>query len=164
MDNTDQDDPLLGIPDFLRRQPGENQTQPEKDVKMVKRDEIAEAEVDEAEAEAEAPKVGKRKAKPTTNGAAKAKAKPAKAAKPAVKPRKAPADKDQFGYREGSLKSKAAALYSSKKGATLNEVKEKLGSIQLNVLTELKGRGFKVRETKEAGAGTRQITRYFLSA
>ena len=73
---------------------------------------------------------------------------------------KAPVERDQFGFRKGSKKSLAAALYSGKKGATLAEVKEKTGSSQLNLLTELKGRKVKIETTKEKGAGKKQVTRY----
>lgn len=69
---------------------------------------------------------------------------------------------DAFGYRINSLKSKAAAMYSSKKGATLAEVKDATGSIQLNVVTELKNKGKQVTKKKEKGPGQREITRYFI--
>jgi hypothetical protein len=71
-----------------------------------------------------------------------------------------PAERDQFGFRKGSKKSQAAALYATKKGATLNEVKEKTGSSQLNLLTELKNRKMKVLTSKEKGTGKKQVTRY----
>ena len=135
---------------------------------MVRAVENDEAEAPEAEA---TPKAKPAKAKAKTKPAKPAKAKPAKAkpaakgkAKAAPKARKEPAGKDAFGLRIGSIKSKAAALYAGKKGATLAEVKEAVGSIQLNVLTELKEKGFKIKETKEAGEGKRQVTRYHLSA
>ncbi len=93
----------------------------------------------------------------------KAKAKPARVAK-ARKPRTVdPAKQDQFGLRKGSIKSRAAAMYASKKGATLNEVKEALDSTQFNVLTELEEKGFKVTRTSVAGVGARQATKYHLS-
>ncbi len=72
---------------------------------------------------------------------------------------KAVVEKDVFGFRKGSKKSQAAAMYNSKKGATLAEVKEKTGSSQLNLLTELDGR-VKIDTTKEKGAGKKQVTRY----
>jgi hypothetical protein len=72
---------------------------------------------------------------------------------------KAVVEKDVFGFRKGSKKSQAAALYNSKKGATLAEVKEKTGSSQLNLLTELEGR-VTIDTTKEKGAGKKQVTRY----
>ena len=96
--------------------------------------------------------------------------KPAKAAKPAKTPKpakivkaKALTSADVYGYRDGSKKSQAAAMYSGKKGATLEEVKTALGSVQLNLLKDCEARGFKVRRVKEAGDGKRQVTRYFLS-
>ena len=99
---------------------------------------------------------------------AKGKGKAAKATPPAPKankvPRKAATPLDAYGYREGSKKSLAAAMYASKKGATLEEVKAELGSVQLNLLKDCEKQGFKVERTKENGTGKRQITRYHLSA
>lgn len=118
------------------------------------------------------PKTDKPKKTDKTKVAAKkvaAKAKPVakkakangKDKKPAVKAApKAPVQKDQFGFRRGSKKSAAAALYASKRGATLNEVKEHTGSSQLNLLTELKNQKYKVTTTKEKGTGRKQVTRY----
>ena len=70
--------------------------------------------------------------------------------------------RDQFGFREGSLKSKAAAMYASPKGATLAEVKASTGSNQLNLLTELAKVDFTIDRKKEPGTGKKQVTRYFL--
>lgn len=106
------------------------------------------------------PAKSKKSAKKSSKKDVKAKAdKPAK--KSAEKPTKAKAlvERDQFGFRKDSKKAKAAAMYSSKKGATLAEVKDKIGSSQLNLLTELEGR-VKVEKTKEKGAGKKQVTRY----
>jgi hypothetical protein len=75
-----------------------------------------------------------------------------------------PAKLDQFGLRRDSLKSKAASLYSTKRGATLNEIKAKLKSTQFNVLKQLREAGYKIKEAKEAGNGNREVTRYFLQA
>lgn len=100
----------------------------------------------------------KAEAKPAKKAAAKAKAKPAK--KATTERTADPAKLDEFGLRKGSLKSKAAALYAGKKGATLKEVEEKVGSPQFNVLTQLREKGFKVLESKIAGDGGRQVTRY----
>lgn len=124
-------------------------------------------------------KAPRRKAPSKPAGAAKpkkaTKAAP-KAKKAASKPAKAPAkarakarvsntaNLDDFGYRKGSLKSQAAAMYASKKGATMAEVYAKLESNQLNLLTDLEGKGHKVKRVKEDGDGPRQVTRYFLSA
>lgn len=71
---------------------------------------------------------------------------------------------DAFGFREGTIKSKAAALYADKGGATLAEVKAKTSSTQLNLLKECEGHGHTVTRVKEAGKGTRKVTRYFLVA
>ena len=109
---------------------------------------------------------------------AKAASKPDKAAKPAkapaklAKPAKAPkaakakveaAAKDVYGFREGSMKSQAAAMYSRKEGATLEEVKSALKSSQLNLLKELEAKGYKVKKVKEEGNGNKPVTRYHLA-
>lgn len=157
--NTDENKGDLDIPEFLKRSP-------------VKAAEPVKSEVVMSEAvETEAPARKPRKAVAKANGAAKVKAAPkaAKAVKAAPKA-KAKAAKvtktplDEYGYREGSLKSQAAAMYGSKKGATLEEVKAKLKSVQLNLLTDLEAKGFKVSKVKEDGDGKRQVTRYFLRA
>ncbi len=71
------------------------------------------------------------------------------------------ASPDQFGFRSGSLKSKAAAMYASKKGATLAEVKAALNSSQFNLLTELEARkGITIERTQVEGIGPRKVTRY----
>jgi hypothetical protein len=127
----------------------------------------AEAATASVEAPAKAPRTVKAKSngagKPAKAAKAKA-AKPAKAAKAKAKQAaKAPAKPvklDQFGFRVGTLKSRAAAIYASKRGATLAEVRNKLESTQFNLLTELKGKGFKIREEQVQGEGTRKVTRY----
>ena len=129
-------DDLDGIPDFLKR----------KEVPMS----AVAADTTKAKA----------KAKPAIKAPAKTATKPAKAP---VEPVKAKPNADVYGYLMGSLKSAAAALYASKGGATLAEVKDKTGSVQLNLLKDLEGRGFKVKRTKEPGAGSRQVTRSHLS-
>ena len=115
----------------------------------------------------------KPKAKPAAKAPAKAKAAPKAAAKAskgsekpkAVKAKAVSADKDQFGLRKGTTRSEAAALYSRKNGATLAEVKERLGSVQLNVLVKLEGEGYTVERIKEKRKGdTRPATRYILKA
>lgn len=83
----------------------------------------------------------------------------AKAEKPKVE-KKPAAERDAFGFRKGSKKSEAAKMYSTKKGATLAEVKEKTGSSQLNLLKELEEKGWAVSKTKETGKGKKQVTRY----
>ncbi len=74
------------------------------------------------------------------------------------------AELDEFGFRKGTIRSKAAQLYASAKGATLDEVKKKCGSIQYNMLTELKKRGFKVTSKEIEGKGNRPATRFFLKS
>ncbi len=110
--------------------------------------------VDEAEETVEQPvEKPKRKAKAKTGGTKKAKGK-AKTAIPL----------DDFGFRKGTVRSKAAAMYARPNGATLSEVKAKLGTVQYNALTEVKNRGFKVTTKEEAGEGNRPATRFFLKS
>jgi len=106
-----------------------------------------------AKGKAEAKKAPAKKAEPKKADAKKA------ATKKDAKPKKA-VERDIFGFRKGSKKSEAAKLYSSKKGATLAEVKAKTGSSQLNLLKELEDAKFKIERSKEAGAGKKQVTRY----
>lgn len=91
----------------------------------------------------------------------------AKANKPAQKrkPRTFDAAKlDQYGFRLGSKKSKAAAMYGSKHGATLSETKAKTGSTQYNVLTELEEKGYKIKRTVASSEDGRKSTRFHLVA
>lgn len=114
-----------------------------------------------------APKKGDAKKAPAKEKGKKAAAKKAPAKKGASKkteakkaaPKKAPVERDQFGFRKGTKKSEAAKLYASKKGATLQEVKEKIGSSQLNLLKELDGK-FKVEKTKQERKDQKSVTRY----
>ncbi len=120
--------------------------------------------------DAEYPKPrGRKKAGPKSNGKAKPKAKApikAKAPKKARAERKVdPAKLDECGFRKGSLKSQAAAMYANAKtkGATLGEVKKALKSNQFNLITELEDRKdpkITVTRTQENGEGARQVTRY----
>ena len=71
-------------------------------------------------------------------------------------------ERDAFGLRVGSKRAKAAALYARKDGATLDEVRNELGAIHFNVLTQLKKKGFSYSTTKEAGDKNRTVTRYYL--
>lgn len=114
---------------------------------------------------------GKAKAKAVAKAPAKAKTAPkatAKAAKAPAKVAKPKAEskveRDAWGFRKGSAKSDAVAMYSRKSGATLSEVKDKVGSIQLNVLNALEADGHKVERKKEERKGQRPATRYFLTA
>jgi hypothetical protein len=109
-----------------------------------------------------APKA-KLKQKAKANGKAKVVAK--KQAKPAKKRAARNVDQsklDQFGFRLNSKKHKAAVMYASKKGATLNEVKKVLKSTQFNLLTELKEKGFKIKRAVVAGANGRTVTRFHI--
>ena len=76
---------------------------------------------------------------------------PAKAAAPkdAPKPRGEAAKLDEYGFRVDSIRSKAAKLYATGNGATMEEVSEKLSCApQLNILRSLENRGYKVTVTK----------------
>lgn len=137
----------------------------------------------EAEADAPAAKTPA-KSKPKPNGAVKAKAKakpkadakggkkvaakkaaPAKGkAKDRAKPVRDPAKLDAFGFRKGTIKSNAAALYAAKSGATLAEVKEAVGSVQFNLLKEVEEKGHTITRKTEKGDGARDVTRYKLTA
>lgn len=111
------------------------------------------------EAEGTTPPVKKKRAvKAKANGNGHTKAKPKRAKVPVAQP-------DKFGFRISSLKSKAAAMYTSKKGATLAEVKAALKSSQFNVLTELESKKFKINRTEVPnGTSKRLVTRYQVSA
>ena len=74
-----------------------------------------------------------------------------------------PANLDQWGFRKDSIKSRAAAMYAKAKGATLAEVKEEVGSVQFNLLTELKEAGHTV-DVDQVKAGGRMVNRYKLVA
>ena len=77
--------------------------------------------------------------------------------------RAVPAGVDRFGFRIGSKKSQAAAMYAAKNGATLAEVKDALKSSQFNLLLELEGKKVKIDRTKVPGPGARQVTRYHIA-
>lgn len=87
-------------------------------------------------------------------------AKRGKAAKAAKTRAIDPTKLDKYGFRVGSLKSRAAAMYAGKKGATLAEVKEALKSTQFNVLSELQEKGFKIDHNPATGESGRKVTRY----
>jgi len=160
----------LDIPDFLVRDPVTNTAEfmmSEQAQEIMK--EKAKPQARPAKTETK-PKAAKAKA-PAKAQAAKTKpAKKAKSAKPVAKPKKVAAkkadksEKDQFGLRKGSTRSTAAAMYARKSGATLEEVKEAVGSIQLNVLKELEATGFVVEKEKQTRSGKRPLTRYWLKA
>lgn len=107
---------------------------------------------------------GKPKAKAAAKLPAKAKAAPKALKKPAkaTAPKGPPAKLDKWGIREGTAKSKAVEMYASKGGATLNEVKAVVGSVQLNVLKGLEAEGHLVTTKREKLDGARTCTRYFL--
>ncbi len=165
------------FPNFLAREnskPKDEVPMRKVSEKVMASDEAAGAAEDEAPAPAKRPRKaakanGTKAAAAPVKAAGKPKAKAAtpakvKAKKAATAPRKAPvrdpAKLDGFGFRLGSLKSQAAAMYSKGKGATLGEVKEALESSQFNLLTQLEGDGFTIKKTPEDGAGPRKVTRY----
>lgn len=158
-----------GIPDFLSRKL--NPELNEVPMRSPTRIYAPEAETGTAPAKAKPVKAKAVKAvsKPAAKPVKAAKPDKAKAAKPAKagakKPRNVdPAKLDEFGLRLGSMKSKAAKMYSTKKGATLAEVKEALESTQFNVLTEMEAKGHTVDRSQEDGEGNRKVTRYKLIA
>lgn len=162
----------LEIPAFLRRD-SENRAE------FMKMSEAVESEVtsEPVKKPAKVKTNGAAKPKAAVKAASKPKAKVAKPAKVKAKAAKAPAkakvakpkaeskaEKDAYGLRKGSSKSKAAALYARKSGATLEEVKEAVGSIQLNVLKDLEEEGYTVDKKKDQRDGQRPVTRYFLKS
>ena len=98
------------------------------------------------------------------NGKHEVKAKPAKPVKAKAKGerKRDPAKLDQWGFRKDSIKAKAAAIYAKGKGATLQEVKEVVGSIQFNLLKELEEQGHTVDRTDVKTDKGRVVTRYKL--
>ena len=125
-------------------------------------------EVDKVEAapkaKAKKPKKSKAKTAPNTTGLhqLKPRATVEKTAPKPVKVKPEKAELDRFGLRVNTVRSKAAALYARAEGATLEEVRDQVGSIQYNVLTLLKKRGCTVDEKQEAGSKNRTVTRFFL--
>jgi|SRR5882724_6423280 len=116
---------------------------------------------------------GKPVKKVATKAFTKAKNVPKATVRAAKTPQKAKADKpkakikiekDIWGFRKGSAKSKAVAMYARKNGASLEEVKAVVGSVQLNVLNSLEENGARIERVKELREGQRPITRYFLKA
>ncbi len=158
----------LDIPAFLKRD-ANNESEL---TRMANTQTTDENKPRPAKAAAKANGAAKPAAKATAKAADKAKAKPAAKAAPkgkaaskapkAAKPKAEAAKKDKFGLREGSAKSQAAAMYAEKGGATLEEVKAKVGSVQLNVLNDLEEAGHEVTKKKVEREGQRPVTRYFL--
>ena len=161
------------IPAFLRREVCNS----EKEVLPMKTDEEADASELPGEAPAKAPKKatprkpavkakgngkgnGATPHKASAKAAAKASAKPVKGKAKRAAPVRDPAKLDVYGFRKGTIKSKAAAMYAKGKGCTLGDVKEALGSVQFNLLTELKDNGFKVDTAEVKNAAGRVVTRY----
>lgn len=75
--------------------------------------------------------------------------------------RKAAIPLDCYGFRVGSKKSQAAALYEQ--GATLADVTSKVGSPQLSILSFLQTKGYVVLKEKLPGVkNSRGPTKYTL--
>jgi hypothetical protein len=150
------------FPAFLLRK-NQPEPKPQSEFVTMKSDTFAaEADTDtNTDVEAPAPKAKKSKPKPKAKKAkanGKAPAKKAKTAKRAPRTRD-PAKLDEYGFRKGTIKSNAAAMY--KKGATLAEVREAVGSVQFNLLTELKNNGFDIKQSVVKGvSGARDATKY----
>lgn len=178
MGDEPENDPFV-IPTFLKRD-GNNQaeymfmTDSTVEVVTEHRPATAKPKTVKANGAAKAPikATGKLKAKAAPKAPAKVKAAPkpaVKASKGSEKPKAAKRaeamPKDAFGFRKGSSKSEAAAMYARKSGATLDEVKEKVGSVQLNCLVTLEATGnYEVTRKKEEREGQRPVTRYWLKA
>lgn len=146
---------------------------PVKAAKVVKAKANGHAKPAKAKAAPKAAAKPAKAVKPAKVVKAKAEAKPAKkaakgktkAAATERKPREVnPATLDAFGFRKGTIKSNAAALYAKGKGATLAEVKEKLKSAQFNLLTEVETRGFTVEKNFVKNTNGRKVTRYHIVA
>ncbi len=86
-------------------------------------------------------------------------AKKAKKANGNGKASREPVTLDEWGIREGTARSKAVALYARPEGASLAEVKEAVGSVQYNVLTELKEKGHTITVSGKRGAQRYQLSR-----
>jgi len=67
---------------------------------------------------------------------------------------------DAFGFRLGTKKAMAAAMYAKKPGATLSEVKKAVGTPQFNVLTEMDKRGFVIERTPVSGPTGKKVLRF----
>lgn len=130
----------------------------EAEVATAEATETPEPKAKKAKVKAKAP-AKKAKANGHTNGKAPAKkAKADKVTKARAPRTRDPEKLDEYGFRKGSIKSRAAAMY--KKGATLSEVKEEIGSVQFNVLGELEKAGFKIKKTEVEGKNGRSATEY----
>lgn len=133
-----------GIPEFLKRKPAP------KEATMSDPATTTPAKPKKAAAD-------KPKAKVATTAAPK----PEKATSEAPKGKQLPID--AYGFNQGCLKSRAAAMYAAESGATVAEVKAATGSLQLNLLKQLEKDGCTIKRVKEKGTGARQVTRYFLT-
>lgn len=139
----------LDIPPFLKRKASD---------KASAKSEVA---MSETAGVVKAPQKATDKATP--KGAKVATPKPAKATPQAPKPQSKLIERDGYGFKAGTLRSKAAAMYGSKEGATIEEVKKATGGLQLNLLKTLEKQGWKVRREKGDGPTGRKVNRYFLS-
>ena len=66
-----------------------------------------------------------------------------------------------LGFRVGTKTYQAASMYLAKNGATTSQIKAKLGSAHLNLLTKVKTAGHSVTRVKALNKATgKQETRY----
>lgn len=143
MNNVEGD---LGIPSFLKREA------PAKAAAVM--ESVMSSNVEVATPTVDTPASKPKKPRTVAKKVAKA-VKATPKAKTPVKPAKAGVALDAYGFRVGSFKAKAAALYSKGKGATVDEVTEALGSRQFNLLKTCTERGFTVTKSKAKGEDTR---------
>ncbi len=69
---------------------------------------------------------------------------------------------DEFGFAKGSINSMAAALYGREEGATTAEIKNRLGSPQLNLFKVLAKKGYTIKKEQTKTEEGRKVTRYFI--
>lgn len=150
MDEPEQPKHPLDIPEFLLRDPVTKRAPFMSDVDTVEVEKVKPTKKAKPKVETKKP------VKAAPKAAVKAKAEKPKAAK------KAKVETDQYGLRKGSARSEAAAMYARKSGATLAEVKERVGSIQLNVLNALEAEGYVVTKEKLVRKDKRPVTKYYL--
>ena len=153
------------FPDFLKRKPPATPTKVSSVMKPDDIDPAVEADADTPPAKPKAKRTKKAKVAKAKGKSKKAVAKAGKKAKGKLKEKRNrdPAKLDQFGFRKDSIKSRAAALYASKKGASLAEVKAEVGSVQFNILSQLEGEGYEITKSEFKNERGRTATRYKLS-
>ncbi len=71
-------------------------------------------------------------------------------------------ERDEFGFVEGSINSMAAKLYAREEGATTAEIKNRLGSPQLNLFKVVVKKGYTIKKEQTKTEEGRKVTRYFI--